>query len=96
MLTPQNLPIVSAPIDYLRDGLDTPQLGVSNLGPSMKLGVYFKTHCDETIKECHIQLCISLQLGSNNILEIKNGQNGIVLYKLAKLIGHHGSLQADK
>ena len=29
-------------IDYLKKGLDTPPLGVWNLGPSMKKGVYFK------------------------------------------------------
>ena len=29
-------------IDYLKEGLYTPQLGVWNLGPRMKLGVYFK------------------------------------------------------
>ena len=50
-------------IDYLKEGLDTPPLSVWNFGPSMKLGVYFKTHCDETIKDSHVQLCISLQLG---------------------------------
>ena len=29
-------------IDYLKEGLDTPPLGVWNFGPRMKLGVYFK------------------------------------------------------
>ena len=29
-------------IDYLKKGLGTAMLGVWNLGPSMKMGVYFK------------------------------------------------------
>ena len=34
--------IINLVIDYLKEGLDTPLLGVWNLDPSMKLGVYFK------------------------------------------------------
>ena len=34
--------VIVLDIDYLKKGLDTPPLGVWNLGPSMKKGVYFK------------------------------------------------------
>ena len=33
---------MAAFLDYLKKGLDTAMLGVWNLGPSMKMGVYFK------------------------------------------------------
>ena len=56
--------ITDTDIDYLKEGLDTPPVGVWNLGPNMKLGVYLKqNNCEETIKVSDTMLCISLQLG---------------------------------
>ena len=52
--------ITALAIDYLKEGLDTPPLGVLELRSEYEIGYIFKTiHSDETIKDSRLIPCLS-------------------------------------